>query len=106
MLSVLLQKDVDSVLESLKVDTALFNETTIKRLKKKLESFVSTPKVKNFKFDKFKDRDTGSKSAKKIEYKIQSETETTNQPLIEDGEKINSSVVVVKDKLNFYKISS
>jgi hypothetical protein len=106
MLSVLLQKDVDSVLESLKVDTALFNETTIKRLKNKLDSFVSTPKVKTFKFDKFKDRATSIQTGKKIEYKIQSETETTNQSMIEDGEKINSSVVVVKDKLNFYKISS
>jgi hypothetical protein len=75
-------------------------------LKNKLDSFVSTPKVKTFKFDKFKDRVTSIQSGKKIEYKIQSETETTNQSMIEEGEKINSSVVVVKDKLNFYKISS
>jgi hypothetical protein len=99
ILSVLIQKDKENILNLFKNE---FDENTIKRLSKKIDSFIRLPKNKNFNFDKFKDR----KNDKKFEYSILSETETTNQDIITDGKKINSSIVEVKTNLNFYKIKT
>ena len=99
ILSVLIQKDKENILNLLKSE---YDEKTIKRISSKIDNFISIPESKKFKFDKFKDRTND----KKFEYQILSETETTNNDIISDGKKINSSIVTIKNNLNFYKIKT
>jgi len=99
ILSVLVQKDKENIL-NLFIGT--FDDKTILRLSKKLVSFIVEPKQKIFTFDKFKDRTNDNQ----LMYEISTKTETTDENMISDGKKINSSVVDVKTNLNFYKIKT
>lgn len=96
ILSVLIQNAKINILNLLK---GTLDDKTISRLSKKLDSFIVRPKEKIFTFDKFKDRP----NSKQLQYDILSETETTDEGMISDGKKINSSIVEVKTNLNFYK---
>jgi hypothetical protein len=100
ILSVILQNDKFNIISVFSVDKTLFNDKTTKKLTNRLDSFINIPKSKDFKLNNFKLRSNKNK----LTYDILSETESTDQALIEDGKKIKSSVVIVKDKLNYYKI--
>jgi len=100
ILSVLLQNDKYNIISVFNVDKTLFNDKTIDKLTKRLDTFINIPKEKVFKLSNFKIRSNQNK----LTYDIVSETESTDQGFMSDGEKIKSSVVLVKDKLNYYKI--
>jgi hypothetical protein len=100
ILSVILQNDVYNIISVFSVDKTLFNDKTTNKLNKRLESFINVPKSKEFKLSKFKIKSNQNK----LSYDIVSETDSTDQGFIDDGKKIKSSVVLVKNKLNYYKI--
>jgi len=99
ILSILIKNDKQNILD---LFIGTFDEKTIGRISKKLDSFIKEIKDKTFKFDKFKDRKNNSK----FQYSILNETETTDNAIIADGEKIHSSIVPAKTNLNYYKIKT
>lgn len=99
ILSVLLQKEKNNIINLFNVDKTIYDEKTQSKMSKRFDNFINIPRAKPFTFDKFKDRANG----KRIEYLIATETETTNTTMIEEGKKLNSSVVNVTNKLNYYK---
>lgn len=99
ILSVLLQKEKNNIINLFNVDKTIYDEKTQSKMSKRFDNFINIPRAKPFTFDKFKDRANGNK----LEYGIATETETTNTAMIEEGKKLNSSVVNVTNKLNYYK---
>lgn len=99
-LSVLLKDKWSSIVTGF-TDTIIYDESTIKKMEKKFNSFISEDiKDKKFKFKKLKQR----KNNKEISFTF-TETEITDEGLKEEIKKLKNNGIVqpTNNKLNYYQ---
>lgn len=99
-LSNLLQGEKEKILNLFTIDTTNYTKNILKKFNKRLDDFIKKPEYKNFKFSKFKNR----KNDKKIAFDILVENELTSGDFVEDGKKLKTPIVEVRNKINYYKV--
>lgn len=103
ILSVLLKDDVKTLIDFLKTDMRVFDETTINNIENRLKSFITIIPEKTFSFPKFSDRTNTNKIFYFMD--VPNYVESTDENLIKEGKKLKSSVVDIEnDRLNYYKV--
>jgi hypothetical protein len=99
IMKVMLADNVDAIVKEYEKDTIIFPENVRNKIRNKIEKFVDTPKTKNFKFSKFKER----KNKKDIVFTI-TEAAETNTSVVDEAKKVHSDNLPLGTKLNYYKI--
>jgi len=81
-------------------DRSLYNDNVLKKMSNSLDKFFNdSPTEKKFKLGKYKDY-----VEKILSYTINTTTDANpSDTIYVDGDKINKSPILVKDKLNYYK---
>jgi hypothetical protein len=97
MLSVLLKDEKKGILDLYNVDTVNFTNDIKKKLEKKLDKFITIPKEKTFKLDKFPIK----KNSKEIEFTTA--VEELNDDQKKDIKKIFNTKNKLGETLNYYK---
>lgn len=97
-----LLKDKKAQIISIFTDKKIYNDSVINKMKKSLDKyFTNLIEPKKFTFKKYKE----IVENKNLTFTIDTSNEVTSTDAIYvDGEKINKSPIIVKDKLNFYKL--
>ena len=98
IMKVVLAENIDAIVKEYEKDETVFPENVRNKIRGKIEKFVDTPKAKNFKFSKFKERK--NKNPLKFNYTEAPETNTT---MVEEGAKVHSDNLPLGTKLNYYK---
>jgi hypothetical protein len=101
ILANLLQDEKENILNLFKSDSVNYTQGIIKSFNKRLDNFIKKPASKTFKFSTFKPK----KNSNTISFSILTETETTNDTMKDDGQKLNMTIVDYKNKLNYYKLN-
>ena len=99
IMKVMLADNIDAIVKEYEKDTIIFPENVRNKIRNKIEKFVDTPKTKNFKFSKFKER----KNKKDIVFTI-TEAAETNTSVVDEAKKVHSDNLPLGTKLNYYKI--
>jgi hypothetical protein len=77
-----------------------YDEKTNEKLNNRLKDFIAKPKTINLKFKNLRNR----KNGKTIKFPISVEENITDNTMLDDLKKLNTTPTLVKEKLNFYKI--
>jgi hypothetical protein len=102
IMGVFLQEKTNEIINLYKQrDQILFNESIIKKLTKRIDNFIITPKDVNFKFKKAKNK----KDDNQIKFTISTETNITDNAMLVELRKLKIDKFDVQNlnKLNYYK---
>ena len=98
IMKVMLADNIDAIVKEYEKDTIIFPENVRNKIRNRIEKFVETPKAKNFKFSKPKER----KDKNPLKFTV-TEAPETNTGAIDEGKKIHSDNIPLGNKLNYYK---
>ena len=100
IMKVMLAENIDAIVKEYEKDETVFPENVRNKIRGRIEKFVETPKVKDFKFSKFKERK--NQNPLKFNYTEAPETNTT---MVKEGADVHSDNLPLGTKLNYYKVN-